>query len=171
MVKVPFSERAVLQANDEWGCNCGPLALAFALQISLDDVRPLIPKFELKRFTNPTMMRAALETVGRRYHSVRPSDRELMFDEQDFQGRMSLVRIQWTGPWTASDAQPRWAYRYTHWITTWTERRVPLLFDTGIWGIDGWEGEVVPVLTTQHDRADGGWLPTHIWRLARCHSA
>ena len=163
-----FSEQDAQAAYDEWGCNCGPSALAFALQISLKQVRPLLRGFEQKRYTNPTMMKVALETVNRQFSNVRPPVRGRMFDEHHFRGRMSLIRIQWTGPWTAPGVNPRWAYRQTHWITTWTERDVALLFDCngGIRGIVSWEGEIVPMLTEQIDRADGCWFPTHIWRLA-----
>lgn len=162
-----FSEQDAQEAHGEWDCNCGPTALAFALQTSLQHVRPLLRGFDQKRYTNPTMMKGALEAVNRKFINVRPPDRERMFDEHPMKGRMSLVRIQWAGPWTAPGASPRWAYRQTHWITTWTERGVPLLFDCngGIRGIVTWEDEIVPVLTGEIDRADGDWFPTHIWKL------
>lgn len=171
VVKMPtytFTEDEAKAAHDEWGCNCGPTALAFALQIPLEKVRPLLRGFDDKRYTNPTMMKQALELFGERFSGV-VATTDRMFDEHEFRGRMTLVRIQWTGPWTATGATPRWAYRHTHWITTWTERGVPLLFDCngGIQGPDSWEQEIVPMLTRAIRRADGGWFPTHIWRFTR----
>lgn len=164
-----FTEDDSRRAFDEWGCNCGPTALAFALQASLDYVRPLIPGFDQKRYTSPSMMKAALEAANAYWTPAHRPSVEAMFDQHDIQGRLALVRVQWTGPWTQPGANPKWAYWHTHWITTWTERGVPLLFDVngGMRGIDSWEGEIVPVLTAQTPRADGGWFPTHIWRLNR----
>ena len=164
-----FTEAEAQAAYDEWGCNCGPTALAFALQCSLEYVRPLIPRFEERRYTNPTMMKAALQAANVNWREVRKPNQDVMFDQDEYQGRISLVRVQWTGPWTAPGANPRWAYRQTHWIATWTERSVPLLFDCngGMRGPMSWEDEIVPVLTREIPRADGGYFPTHIWRLAK----
>lgn len=169
MPALTFSQHDAQVACDEWGCNCGPTALAFALQTTLDMVRPLLGGFEARHYVNPTMMKRALDTINRRFVNVRPPAIDQMFDEHPYQGHMALVRIQWTGPWTAKGANPRWAYRHTHWIATWTERGVPLLFDCngGIQTIGTWEQEVVPLLTAVIDRADGLWHPTHIWRLSR----
>lgn len=165
-----FTEDEARAAYDAWGCNCGPSALAFALQCSLDKVRPLIPDFEAKRYTSPTMMRTALETVGRNFIDVRPKPRTAgggLDIEPMFCHLMSLVRIQWTGPWTAPNANPKWAYRQTHWIATWTERNVALIFDIngGVRGPQSWEEEIVPMILEGIPRADGSWYPTHIWRL------
>lgn len=167
-ITYPFTEADAKAAHDEWGCNCGPTALSFALQWPLADVRYMIPGFEQKRYTSPTMMRSALDLISQRISCVGRPSVEAMFDQHEYRGRLALVRIQWTGPWTAPGANPRWAYRHTHWITTWTERSVPLIFDCngGIRGIDSWESEIVPLLT-DYERADGGWFPTHIWRLNR----
>ena len=78
---------------------------------------------------------------------------------------IALTRVQWGGPWTAPGANPKWAYRQTHWIASWSERGVPLLFDVNC-GIDrfgGWEEQTVPELVKLYPRADGTWFTTHIW--------
>lgn len=159
----PFTAAELERASDEWGCNCGPSALAFALQMRLDQVRPLIPDFESKRYTSPGMMKSALELVARPYDQVRRPTVETMFAP-----RIALTRIQWSGPWTMPYAPPKWAYRQTHWIATWSERGVPLVFDCngGIRGFGGWETEVVPEILATVPRNDGGWRPTHVWRIA-----
>lgn len=63
-MKYPFTEAEFKAASDAWGCNCGPSALAFATQKSLEAARHAIPGFEAKRYTSPTMMRDALAFLG-----------------------------------------------------------------------------------------------------------
>lgn len=161
----PFTEAEAKRAADEWGCNCGPSALAFALQVKLEAVRGAIPGFDEKRYTSPTMMKAAILNMGfdMKPMFVKPPSRDGMF-----QRVVSLVRIQWTGPWTAAGANPRWAYRQTHWIATWLAvDGSSQLFDVngGARSLASWEELVVPALTALYNRADGGWYPTHVWRL------
>lgn len=176
----PFTEQEANDAYKEWGCNCGPTSLAFALQIGLDQVRGKIPGFEEKRYTSPTMMKAGLANLGRAFKNA-GADPAAMWDEKP-----ALVRIQWTGPWTLPGANPKWAYRQTHWIVTWVEivtnprvmsaaalemgaREEAKLrvFDCngGIRSFDSWKQEIVPLLTALYPRADGGWNPTHVWRV------
>ena len=166
--KYPFTEADLKSAAETWGCNCGPSSLAFAMQLPLDAARFAIPGFEAKRYTSPTMMKAALEFLGATIDTVRSPSREDMFADV-----MALVRIQFTGPWTAPGANPRWAYGYTHWIACWKEGPaieggVPLVFDCngGACHVQEWENEIVPLLAT-HPRGDGGWSVTHVWRVVR----
>lgn len=158
-----FTEEEAQAAHDEWGCNCGPAALAFALQADLSAVRHAIPGFDDKRYTSPTMMKAALAYLGRAYE-VRPVSRAGMFDID----RVTLVRVQWTGPWTAPGANPRWAYGATHWIAAYLHFGHRLVFDIngGISFFEDWDSKIAPVLAALHKRADGRWLPTHCWALS-----
>lgn len=153
----PFTEKQAEDAFNEWGCNCGPTALAFALQIGLDEVRHAIPEFDEKRYTSPTMMKAALANLGKTFRQGAKTINGM------FATDIAIVRIQWTGPWTAPGANPKWAYHQTHWIAAW---ETDLVFDCngGIRRLPSWEKEVVPALLAQNKRADGGWLPTHVWR-------
>jgi hypothetical protein len=162
-----FTEEQAKQASDEWGANCGPNALAFVLQKTIGEVRTLIPDFERKRYTSPTMMKSALHAAGRLFTNWAPEEQNLF--HVDF---AALVRVQWTGPWTAPGMNPRWAYGYTHWIATWRNGsdHLPagdLVFDVngGIRTFESWKTIIVPILTGLHKRGDGGWKPTHIWRL------
>ncbi len=69
-MKLSFSEADSDAANEQWGANCGPHAVAAALNLSLDQVRPHFAAFEQKfkergyGFTNPTMMGNALALAG-----------------------------------------------------------------------------------------------------------
>lgn len=160
----PFTEADSQRAYEEWGANCGPNALAFALQVPLDRVRFAIPEFEAKRYTSPTMMRAALGALGREIEEYKFPR---LFGGSFHKSLPSLVRVQWSGPWTEPGANPKWAYRQTHWITTWREGGTCWVFDCngGVMTGELWRTAVVPQLTKLYPRADGGWWPTHVWRV------
>lgn len=168
----PFTEDEARSANAEWGCNCGPTALAFALQTTLDAARYAIPHFEVRGYTSPKMMRDALRELKRDFLAVpaglsRAGKNNATAMERMFAGPMTLVRIQWTGPWIVDGKPQRWAARQTHWIATWAERGVKIVFDCngGIQGFGKWETEIVPLIVAQVNRSDGGWFPANIWRL------
>lgn len=174
----PFTQEEMERASDEWGCNCGPSALAFAAQIKLDAVRCAIPGFDEKRYTSPMMMRAAIANLKRDFRSILRSEPGEIPRLSGLLGLLgsaaiALVRVQWTGPWTAPGANPKWAYRQTHWVAAWcvdTDNelcRLPLVFDCngGIRSLGSWQKEIVPILTSGIKRADGGYYPTHVWRL------
>jgi len=166
MLKYPFTESDSKHAYAEWGANCGPNALAFALQIPLSQVRGKIPGFEQKHYTSPTMMAEALAGFGQAYLAAPKSETS---KESMFCGNSpSLVRIQWHGPWTAVGANPKWAYRQTHWICTYmVHGQAAMVFDVngGVRGYQSWRDEIVPLLVANTPRASGGWHPTHIWRI------
>lgn len=157
----PFTALEAREAYAEWGCNCGPTSLAFVLQRHLRDIRCAIPDFENRRYTSPSMMRAALDSLEVPHIPV-----GFRCPPKMFQREPSLVRIQWTGPWTAPGANPKWAYRQTHWIATFLDHGEKV-FDcnVGIVDFEAWKLVTVPELTKLYKRADGGWFPTHIWRI------
>lgn len=165
-----FTQDELRSAAEAWGCNCGPSALAFALQTTLEEVRPAIPEFETRGYTAPNMMRQALANLGRRVEIVRnPSggrNRGFGIDTM-FAGPMSLVRIQWTGPWTADGKTAKWAARQTHWIACWHDDGPKFVFDcnSGITSFGWWESNTVNAITKTIPRADGDWYPANVWRL------
>lgn len=174
-ITYPFTEDEVRVAHDEWGLNCGPAALAFACQVKLQAAKVAIPLFQERGYTNPTMMREALEFLGRRFIPIATRNQRRTYPsgylsnvDAMFAGPMSLVRIQWTGPWIIDGKPARWAAQQTHWIATWAERGVPLVFDIngGIQGFGKWEAEIVPAIVATIKRADGDWYPVNIWRLS-----
>src|SRR5438552_3121858 len=119
LLELPFTESEFDAAHQEWGCNCGPAALAFALQIPLARVKDALPDFPSRRYTNLTMMRAALARLGQ---SVDECALGIAVDtniRQMFAERPALVRLQWDGPWIMNGKPARWAATATHWIVCW----------------------------------------------------
>jgi hypothetical protein len=57
MLTYPFTEQDAQKAYDDWGANCGPNALAFAMGLHIDKVKGLIRGFDSRGYTSPTMMR------------------------------------------------------------------------------------------------------------------
>lgn len=175
-----FGEQDFDKAFSEWGANCGPGALAFALQVGIDKVRGMIPDFEEKKFTSPTMMQKALANADQAFELIRENR---IFDvpwTESFRDVIALTRIQWNGPWTAPGANPRWAYKYTHWIATWKlsedadlvgigelKAGADMVFDVngGIRTFESWKTDIAPLLAGMYPRADGTFVPTHIYRL------
>jgi hypothetical protein len=166
VITYPFTEEAE-DANEEWGCNCGPTALAFALQRPLEDVRHAIPDFAERRYTSPAMMKAALQHFRQGFLAITASSEAAL--PRMFAGPMSLVRIQWTGPWIVKGKPQKWAARQTHWIAAWmgSPGGSRLVFDCngGMRTYESWEAEIVPIIVASVKRADGGWYPANIWRF------
>jgi hypothetical protein len=163
----PFTAGELLDATRAWGCNCGPAALAFAAGVQLERARGAIPGFDLKRYTSPSMMTAALAALG---VSVEPvASWRVGIPSMFSPARSSLVRVQWTGPWTAPGANPRWAYRHTHWVCAFERNGLDLVFDINgmVTTFEDWDSRVVPGILRHVERGDGGWLPTHVWRVRR----
>lgn len=162
----PFSEKDMEIAAKEWGANCGPAALAFALQIPIGEVKDKIPGFAGKGYTSPTMMKSALENCGRGFITWKPEVVNMFGLES-----IRLVRVQWSGPWTKPGSNPKWAYRQTHWLCSFAREFIgetlQIVFDCngGIMPFAEWKEKIVPVLTSCYSRADGGWFPTHIWEI------
>lgn len=168
----PFTEAEFNAANEAWGANCGPGALATMLSLHVNDVRAHLVGFDGKRYTNPTMMYGALKAlripyddmkagIGRASNGMPLGPHEL----PDY----GLTRIQWEGPWTAEGANPKWAYRQTHWIGSYSVKQQDLRDGKTtnvmyVYDINGgwrpqldWEKIIVPVLTSLYPRSTGGW--------------
>jgi hypothetical protein len=128
-------------AADEWGCNCGLAALAAVLGLSLAEIRPHLGDFEAKGYMNPTMMLAALRSLG-----VKWEVREHLWPSH------GLCRVQWEGPWTAPGVPMRARYRHTHWVGA---REVPAN------PVNGGALEVFDVNAMHHN---GGWIDFEVWR-------
>lgn len=152
-------------ANDAWGCNCGPAALAAVTGMTLDQIRPLMGDFERKRYTNPTLMRDCLNRTGRQWWKL------------EGMPTYGLLRIQWEGPWTEPGVPPRVAYRHTHWIGIDQPLHAAMLdqihINAGIFDVNAmnsggwisyadWVKTLVPWLLEQCEpKANGRWHVTH----------
>jgi hypothetical protein len=158
-----FSQAEAEHAYRTWNANCGPNALAFALQMPLEAVRRHIPRFEERHYTSPSMMKAALASLCRSYISVKKPTASDMFDRPP-----ALVRVQWGGPWIVNGKPQRWAARQTHWVCAWEEEGRYLVFDVngGMQLLEDWRDKIVPLLTSEVPRCDGTWYPANVWRLA-----
>lgn len=148
-------------AYDEWGCNCGPAAIAAICGLTLDQLRPHFGDFEEKRYTNPTLMWQILNRVapGSWSHVYPP----------DIWPRWGLVRIQWGGPWMAFGVPARAQYRHTHWVGSCAVPGDVGIFDVNALHVGGWvsifdwSSQVVPWLLGQTEpKADGTWFRTHV---------
>lgn len=170
MIERPrFTNEDLDRANDEWGCNCGPGAVAAICGLTLDEVRPHMGDFEKKRYTNPTLMWSALQSTG-----VRFSYRGGHLGQANWP-RYGLARIQWEGPWTKPGVPARAAYRHTHWVGAAQKAEgVVGIFDinamangSGWSSMADWQGILVPyILDECVPRADGGWHITHAVEIA-----
>lgn len=158
MILPRFTHEDAERAYQEYGANCGPGALAAIAGMTLDEVRPHIPDFETRHYTNPTMMFAALDSIGkqwkRRAEALWPT--------------YGLVRVQWEGPWMAEGVPIAARYRYTHWIGAAIVGSEVGIFDincmnngSGWVSLIDWDTIVVPYLTAQYKRANGCWHMTH----------
>ena len=164
-----FTETDVDRAWKEWGCNCGPSAVAAIAGMSLDEIRPHLGDFEQKRYTNPTLMWAILKSAGIQWRgntaNSTSSEHQGMLAFPDY----GLARIQWEGPWTAPGVHIRARYRYTHWVGA-----ARINGEVGIWDVNcinngigwvslkEWANVLVPWLLKEcHPRANGRWHITH----------
>jgi hypothetical protein len=162
---IAFSSDDLNRAYDEWRCNCGPAALAAIAGVSLEEVRLHIGEFSRRGYMNVAGMRAAVVSLG---YSISDMGSHLDSPSSTFP-RHGLVRVQFTGPWTAKGASPRWAATHTHWVGSHRIGEVWWVFDVnGGWlKFNDWQEEIVPRLTEVIKRADGGWYPSHRWEIRR----
>jgi hypothetical protein len=166
-LKVRFTYEDAERAWREWGCNCGPSAIAAMLRLTLDEVRPYLGEFEQKKYTNPQLMYWILDYLkaaghGRAWRLV-PASRWPTW---------GLVRVQWEGPWTAASAPWRAKCRYTHWIGAATAGEARGVWDvnclnntTGWVSFAEWQRVIVPAITDQMPKANGLWHPTHVLEI------
>lgn len=161
----PFDEDESRSAYEQWGANCGPNALAFATCRKLSDVRRHMKDFDKKRYTNPCMMKEALNSMRVAVLSTRQCAFPGGLPDQG----ICLVRIQFLGPWMKPEVNPKWRYRQTHWIAAWKVGASICVFDVncGIIRYDQWETGVLPVLVEAIPRATLGYETTHVWHIGR----
>lgn len=160
------------KANDKWGANCGPGAIAAIMGMTLDELRPKLHDFEQKCYTNPTLMWKILDGLGAKYNKAVLSSGTDAWSYPVF----GLVRVQWEGPWTEPGVPIAARYRQTHWIAACREKygAYPYIFDINAICVGGWiprnewEDQLAPWLIKECvPRANGKWHFTHIVEIKR----
>lgn len=138
----------VIAANDAWGANCGPTALAAVLGCPVMDLREAFAWFPQPAHTTPTRIEQALRhltLVGRTGGWSRVADTD--WPRSPFRG---LAMMQWTGPWTDEPEAP------------WARRVAPI--HTHLIGLA--EGAITPMVYDVNqgtDEAPGAWVPRKTW--------
>lgn len=101
------------RANREWKASCGPHSLAAMWGMSLEQVRPFIKNF--KGWMNPTMIKEAL--LRMEVSGAIPSDSYRQKWKLQTQTLChGINRVQFEGAWTEPGADPREAYKHTHYV-------------------------------------------------------
>jgi hypothetical protein len=161
------------RAHAAWGANCGPSALAVICGLTLDEVRPHVESGgPFPGYTNPTLMLAALRSVGVTW---RPRAIRDAATGQLPWPRWGLARIQWHGRWMEPGVPIAARYRHTHWVGAATRANG----DVGVWDVNAlgngsgwcaladWERVLVPAITGEIRGASGGWERTHVIEVGR----
>lgn len=109
-------------AWDEWGANCGPGAIAAVCGLSLAELRPHLPYFEKKGYTNPTLMWwRVLDELAASWVGLTRAGEQWP--------QLGVVRVQWHRPWMAPGLPARARYSHTHWIACCDAVRSRAIFD------------------------------------------
>ena len=132
-----------LEAADAWGANCGPMSLAAVLRLGIvEGARELVQPF--RGFMSPTDMYQAVKRAESRGLCKFLGRGTIGRGDPDPWPTLGLVRIQWIGPWCDPGANPRAAYRYTHFVA------VKHLEEPGH-------------CTMIYDATPNRWLPLWLW--------
>jgi hypothetical protein len=162
-----FTDQDAREAGDAWGLNCGPAAVCAIVGLTPEEIRPHLGDFELKRYTNPTLMWEILLNLNVHIKGIRGLASNV---SQLPWPRWGLARVQWEGPWTKPGVPMRVRYRQTHWVGVNSSNPDNIgIWDvnclsngTGWVSLDEWTNSLVPWLLKQcHPKADGKWHLTH----------
>lgn len=163
------------QAYHAWGCNCGPSALAAVCGVDLETSRRVLPGFEEKRYTNPSMMFAGLRSL-KEAGCIAAFDVTIGARKSVSWPLFGLARVQWEGPWTAPGVPMAARYRRTHWVGVQKDPTQDdyAIFDVnamatgGVVTAESWTSVVVPWILEQCvPKADGRWHLTHSIEVRR----
>lgn len=174
-----LTETIVDAAQEEWGFNCGPGALCAVAGLSPEELKPTLESVGWMerplraRYTNPTMMFAALARLGVDHRLAYRGDDPSGFFGRTLPDTAALVRVQWGGPWTKPGVPMRARYRQTHWIATRPDHQLGSfdIFDVNAISGDSdgwienaiWSTRLVPWLCKQCvPKWDGTYWFTHV---------
>jgi hypothetical protein len=163
-----LTSEEVASASAEWGCNCGPAALAACLGFRIADVRLFLSNFERRGYMNGRHMRDAVLSAGGiiAAETITPLRRMQELPPMAHFPRRGLMRIQFGGPWTAPKANPNWAYRHTHWAACGNLGRGDVrVFDinSGYTTFADWTIKTIPQIGETKKQWDGTWWLLDLW--------
>jgi hypothetical protein len=165
-----FSVDDADRAGEEWRFSCGPASICAVLGLTPDEVRPHMQDFEQKGYTNPTLMWAALRSLGAKWRVTASGKSEPFYPTPDPWPRYGLARVQWAGPWTQPGVPMAARYRHTHWVAADDN----MVFDVNATCVGGWisreewAAQLVPWLLRECEpKADGRWWLTHAVEVSR----
>jgi hypothetical protein len=156
------------EASSAWEgkFNCGPAAICAVLNLTPDELRPLMGDFFTKGYTNPTLMFETLHRCGvgyrRTYRCDVPGDLPPI--------HRGLIRVQFAGPWTEPGVPMKARYRQTHWVAA--RHGSTEIFDVNAMCVGGWmpfsewANQLIPWLIREcYPKANGLWWPTHAMEI------
>lgn len=163
MIRQAFSEDDANRAYEEWGCNCGPGALAACLGWTLDEVRPHLATFDAKRYLSGPAMGVAIASTGHRYFAT------LLDNDTNGFPTHGLALIQFHGPWLNPGVPYAARLKATHWIASKWNLGNHYIFDiNGGWlAFDEWNRDLVPQLVEATKRATGEWSVDRSWEVRK----
>lgn len=160
-----FDQEAFEAANEAWGFNAGPAALCALFGLTPEQVRPHLGTFVLRGYASPSVVIAALRSLGAEGRVTRDLN-----NRTPELPHFGIARIQWDGPWTNEGMRRQARYPHTHWVAAWRnslgdEAKV---FDVHALAAGGWvslfwwKTKVVPWVQSQLEpMCTGGWWVTH----------
>lgn len=156
-----FGKAEAEAAAEAWGFNCGPGALCAVLGKTPDELRPHLGGFEVKGYTNPSLMFEVLRGLQVRHRQVFRSDAP---KQEQLQLHLGLMRVQWDGPWTRPGVPMAARYRKTHWVAVCGDQVFDVnALSAGGWiSWDLWSTRLVPwLIKAAVPGGSGLWWPTH----------
>ncbi len=168
MTKHPlrFTGEEADKAGDDWKFNCGPGALCAILNMTPNEIRPLLGDFEKKGYMNPTNVLEVLNRAGVSYRQTYRADAPGGWPAI----QNGLMRVQFSGPWTKPGVPMRVRYNYTHWIAARDYSKeifdINAIHDKGWITAPVWSLQLIPwLLKHVCPKNDGGFWITHAYEV------
>lgn len=152
---LPFGLQEAIEAEHQWGANCGPGAIAAICGITPADAVAAIPNFSKKRYTTELMLQDALDSLNVRWKQAYPTWPQWGF-----------ARVVWSGPWM-TDPDPFVALSHSHWVGVYQSEGELAIFDINAISAGGWiswaewHGSLVPWLLSHAEPEAGRFFCIH----------
>ncbi len=152
MSQVLFVPGDIMEANEEWGANCGPCSLAAVIGIDVSKVRKACAGFEGRGYMNQTQMNDAIDNLG--LMGLATPKVKAPRQGHNFPN-YGVALIQWRGKWDS--APPIAQYPHTHWIGVNGKMIFDVNQDPHWQGFVAWSQATVKRITDTIKDADGRW--------------